>query len=162
MDTFSHTLWGGGLFGCRGHLWIALFFGAFPDLFSFGLWLPVHLFENGFSLGRPPPLHLIPLWVIISYSVTHSLVIALSVITIVALWRKAIAFAMLAWPFHILMDIPFHSADFFPTQFIWPLSNTFIDGIAWTNPWVWFSNIIGLILLFLWRWQRKYRPTTRH
>ena len=36
MDTFSHALWGRGLFGFRGHPWLALMWGAMPDLVSFG------------------------------------------------------------------------------------------------------------------------------
>ena len=37
MDTLSHALWGKGLFGYRGYGKLALFFGAMPDLSSFGL-----------------------------------------------------------------------------------------------------------------------------
>ncbi|GIT57595.1 MAG: hypothetical protein Ct9H300mP18_10240 [Candidatus Neomarinimicrobiota bacterium] len=37
MDTLSHALWGRGLFGHRGMPWLALFFGAMPDLASFGV-----------------------------------------------------------------------------------------------------------------------------
>ncbi len=37
MDTLSHALWGRGLFGYRGMPWLALFFGAMPDLASFGV-----------------------------------------------------------------------------------------------------------------------------
>mgnify|MGYP000682885974 CR=1 FL=1 len=156
MDTLSHAVWGGGLFGFRGHIWIALFFGAFPDLLSFGLWLPLHMFENGLSFSRPPPLDLIPSWVFISYNLTHSLPVALSAIAVVAWWRPSIAFAMLAWPFHIVLDIPFHSSEFFPTQLFWPFTDYFIDGMPWTQPWVWFSNIAGLLMLWLWRWRGTY------
>ena len=154
MDTLSHTLWGGGLFGYRGHMRLALFFGAFPDLVSFGLWLPQRLLESGFQFG-PPELDTIPAWGFNSYDFSHSLLITTVAITLVAVRHKGIAFAMLAWPFHILLDIPFHSADFFPTKILWPVSTWAFNGIAWTHPWVWSSNLTGLAILWVWRWHKK-------
>jgi membrane-bound metal-dependent hydrolase YbcI (DUF457 family) len=154
MDTLSHTLWGGGLFGFRGHMRLALLFGAMPDLVSFGLWLPERLMENGFQPGKPA-LASIPDWLFVSYDFSHSLLIAAVVVALVAGWRRDIAFAMLAWPFHILLDVPFHSADFFPTKILWPVSAWAYDGISWTNPWVWFANLAGLAVLWAWRWQRR-------
>jgi len=150
MDTLSHTLWGGGLFGFRGHIKLALLFGAFPDLVSFGLWLPGHVFENGIGNG-PPDLALLPGWLFVSYDVTHSLLVAGAAVALAALWRRDIAFAMLSWPFHILLDVPFHAAEFFPTKIFWPLSDWIFDGIHWMNPWVWYSNLAGLAVLYLWR-----------
>lgn len=157
MDTFSHALWGGGLFGYRGHILIALFFGAFPDLISFGLWIPSYFMANGLSIG-PPSFDSLPLWLYTTYNTTHSLIVSGSVVVMVACWRKDIAFAMLAWPFHIVLDIPFHTADFFPTEMLWPFSDFVIDGIAWSNPWIWFSNIAGLFVLYLNRWRQNREP----
>ncbi|WP_373020079.1 hypothetical protein [Thiomicrorhabdus sp.] len=153
MDTLSHTLWGGGLFGRRGTFMLAMFFGALPDLVSFGLWLPAQVVANGFEFGKPD-LAVIPDWVSINYNISHSLIVAFAIIGLVALWRKEIAFVMLAWPFHILLDIPFHTAEFFPTQLFWPVSDVIYDGVAWSNPWVWYSNIAGLMVLYAWRWKR--------
>lgn len=155
MDTLSHTLWGGGLFGNRRKFGIAMFFGAFPDVISFGLWLPVNLASNGFKIGRPS-LDVIPQWVMVNYNVSHSLIVAFATITLVALWRKDIAFAILAWPFHILLDIPFHTAEFFPTIIFWPVSDVIFDGIEWHNPWVWYTNITCLVALYFWRWKTGY------
>jgi hypothetical protein len=153
MDTLSHALWGGGLFGRRGTFGLALFFGALPDLVSFGLWLPVHMLANGFDLGKPE-LGVIPEWVSISYNISHSLIVAFAAIVLVALWRKIWIVPMLAWPFHILLDMPFHTAEFFPTQIFWPVSPWVYDGVAWSNPWVWYSNLAGLLVVYGWRWRR--------
>ena len=78
MDTLSHALWGRGLFGYRGLAWPSFFFGAFPDLFSFGFLLIVRLFSGDFSNmgGGPPPLDSIPWWVYINYDICHSFVSA--------------------------------------------------------------------------------------
>ena len=64
---------------------------------------------------------------------------------------KNIAFAMLAWPFHILLDFPFHSKEYFPTKHLYPLTDFSFDGIPWSNPEIWFPNISGIIILFIYR-----------
>ncbi len=150
MDTLSHTLWGGGLFGYRGHFWIAIIFGAFPDLVSFALLHIINFISNGF-VAELPSFASLPAWLFINYSISHSLLVAAGVITLVAFWRKDIAYAMLSWPFHILLDAPFHTAEFFPTKFFWPVSDFFIAGIPWSNPWVWYANVAGLVVLYIMR-----------
>ena len=154
MDTLSHALWGKGLFGYRGLPWVALFFGALPDLFSFGILLVQRIFTGEFS-PVPPPLESIPRWVFINYNISHSFISALIAIGIVLLYRKDIAFAMLAWPFHIVLDFPFHTKDYFPTKLFWPFSNYCIDGIPWNTAEVWLPNIAGIILLFIYRYLKK-------
>jgi hypothetical protein len=154
LDTFSHALWGRGLFGFRGHPWMALLFGAAPDLISFGAFSGYSLF-NGTYVPGPPALETLPQWVFITYNLMHSFVTAALVISLLAWWRRDIAFAMLAWPFHILLDFPFHTAEYFPTHLFWPLSDFYFDGISWGTPMVWFSNLAGLMLLFAWRYYRK-------
>lgn len=156
MDTFSHALWGYGLFGFRQHPRLALFFGAMPDLFSFGLLLLINLFNGSYEPG-PPKLETIPAWVSINYSITHSFVICLPIIGLMALYRRDIAFAMLAWPFHILLDIPTHSQAFFPTPMLWPVSDFTVNGIPWSNPWIWFPNVAGIVVLLLYRHRHVFR-----
>jgi hypothetical protein len=152
VDTLSHALWGGGLFGYRGHIWLALLFGALPDFPSFGIFLTLSVIDGSFTFG-PPPLEIIPDWVMVNYDISHSLFTAFAVIVPVALWRRDIAFAMLAWPAHILLDVPFHSGDYFPTKLFWPLSDFYVDGFAWNTPLIWLSNLAGLALLYWWRFR---------
>lgn len=154
MDTLSHALWGGGLYGYRGRFWLAVFFGAFPDLMSFGVLFAQQLVDGSFSAAAPP-LHTIPGWVFINYDIMHSFVTAFFVIAFVAWWRRDMAFAMLGWPFHIVLDAPFHTSAYFPTHIFYPFSDFFIEGIPWTHPLVWFPNLAGIILLFAWRWKRR-------
>ena len=97
MDTLSHALWGKGLFGYRGKGWLALFFGAMPDLFSFGILIVVRLISGNYSNmigGGPPPLDTIPWWVYVNYDLSHSFVSALICISIVKKFNNNIAFAM--------------------------------------------------------------------
>lgn len=68
---------------------------------------------------------------------------------------------MLAWPLHILIDIPTHTAEFFPTPFLWPVSNFHVDGISWGNPFIFYPDLILLVLSYLiWYFYRiKYKTT---
>ncbi|MDM8558445.1 hypothetical protein [Candidatus Parabeggiatoa sp. HSG14] len=154
MDIFSHALWGGGFFGYRGHFWLAIFFGAFPDLVSFGLFVIFRIIDGTFVFG-PPPLASIPSWVFFSYNFTHSFITAFTIIVIIGLWKKNIAYAMLGWPFHICLDFPFHSIQYFPTKLFWPFSDFAINGIPWNNLWIWFPNLAGIFVLFIWRGKKN-------
>ncbi|MAR30179.1 MAG: hypothetical protein CMG24_04515 [Candidatus Marinimicrobia bacterium] len=152
MDTFSHTLWGKGLFGYRKYGKWALLFGALPDLLSFGLYFIVRFITQGVNMefGKPA-LESIPNWVFIMYDISHSWVIAFLFIIIFLQINKEICFPMLAWPFHILLDFPFHSKEYFPTPILWPISDYRFDGIPWSNTYVWFGNIACIIILFMYR-----------
>ena len=159
MDTLSHALWGRGFFGYKGKPYWSLFFGALPDLFSFGIYFFLNLFFNisDFKFGKPS-LNELPTYVFNLYDVTHSMVIALICILIVYFFvNKNFAFAMLGWPLHIMLDFPFHTADFFPTPILWPIFDVQFNGVSWSTPYIWFSNIAGILILYTWRYQSKLR-----
>ena len=153
MDVFSHAAWGYGLFGQRKPL-LAVAIGAMPDLLSFGIFFVVRIATNTYEFGKPA-LETIPGYIFVMYDITHSLLIAGVLAGLVYIWRKDIGFVMLAWPFHLLLDIPFHSREFFPTKLLWPVSDFIIDGVAWTAPWVWFPNLAGVLLLVGYRIRKR-------
>lgn len=157
MDVFSHSLWGYGLFGYRGRPRLALLFGALPDLSSFGILTVLHVVTGSFAFG-PPPLDTIPAWTLSIYDFTHSVIVAVVVIAIVHTRRKDISFPMLAWLFHIFLDIPFHTSDYFPTKMFWPLTDFFVDGFSWSTRWVFLSNLTGLLIIFCYRLLRSKSP----
>lgn len=154
MDTLSHTLWGYGLFGYKRYAAVAMLFGAMPDLISFGAYMVLQIAQGTWHPG-PPPIDTLPQWLFNSYAFGHSFIVSLSVIGLVALWKKPIAFAMLAWPFHIVLDFPFHSFKYFPTPIFWPFSDFKIDGIPWSHWYIWLPNVAGLIILFYIRRKRR-------
>lgn len=154
MDTFSHALWGYGLFGYRRYALIAILAGAMPDLISFGAFMILSMVQGTWQPG-PPPIEILPTWIYPAYSLGHSFVISFAVIGLVSLWRKDIAFALLAWPFHIVLDFPFHSLDYFATPILWPLSDLRIDGIPWSHWYIWYPNVAGLTILLGWRYRQK-------
>jgi len=157
MDTLSHALWGRGFFGYRGKPYWSLFFGALPDLFSFGIFFIITFVDRVFNDTDIDYKNMdLPDWLYSSYDLTHSMVIAFIAIGIVYFFvNKNFAFAMLAWPLHILVDFPFHTADFFPTPILWPLIEVKFDGISWGNPYVWFSNVAGIIILYVYRYRNR-------
>ena len=157
MDTLSHALWGRGFFGYRGKPYWSLFFGALPDLCSFGIFFIITFVDRIFNDTDVDYKNMdLPDWLYSSYDVTHSMVIAFIAIGIIYFFiNRNFAFAMLAWPLHILVDFPFHTAEFFPTPILWPLIEVKFDGISWGNPYVWFSNIAGIIILYVYRYRNR-------
>lgn len=156
MDIFSHALWGYGLFGYKRYAALAILFGAMPDLISFGAYMALQVAHGTWQPGAPP-LASLPAWIFPAYSFGHSFVVSFGVIGLVSLWRKDIAFAMLAWPFHILLDFPFHALDYFATPVLWPLSDFKIDGIPWSHWYIWYPNIAGLVILLAYRFRQRRR-----
>lgn len=167
MDIVSHGLYGGVLFGrsSRKNFWLAFFFGIAPDLFSFGLfsigtWFG--LFDRPDWSSGPPAPDAIPQFVHVLYNFTHSFVIFAVIFAIVWLIRKKPYFLMLGWPLHILVDIPTHSDRFFPTPFLWPLSDYKVNGHPWSSPEIFIPNVILLVSLYLWFFLIKPRVRKKY
>tara|TARA_Y100000746_G_scaffold222733_1_gene223475 strand:- start:10081 stop:10557 length:477 start_codon:yes stop_codon:yes gene_type:complete len=154
MDTLSHALWGKGLFGYRKYRYYSFLFGALPDLFSFGIYFIYSIFFTSSPIMGRPTRSEIPEWVYSLYDISHSLVIASLFIFIAYKINKEFAFPMLAWPAHIILDFFTHSIEFFPTPILWPISDFKFDGIPWSNPIVFFANVLVIFLLFIYRWKR--------
>jgi len=162
MDIFSHGLYGGVAFGRKSKkdYITALLFGIGPDLFSFGIFfLSVFLGIDSWPEGNmtPPGAKVIPEYIHYLYGITHSFFIYVLFFALL-LWfgKKSLAWLTFGWPLHILIDIPTHSNGFFPTPFLWPLSDYSFNGIPWTKPIIFIPNITVLILLYsYWYFKRK-------
>ncbi len=166
MDTLSHGLYGGIAFGRKTKIsyWKSFFFGVAPDLFSFGIFTATTVLGlvsgPDWSAGPPDP-SAIPAYVHTLYDITHSLVIAAIVVGIVWFIQKKPMVELFAWPLHILVDIPTHSSAFFPTPFLWPVSDYHVDGVSWGTPYIFYSNIALVIVLYTWFYfSRKKRTET--
>lgn len=183
MDIFSHGLWAaaaarGGNLKLRSRKfspWWAAFWGVFPDLFAFTpaflqlFWgMATGTIEPG-SFPRPddvepPDAEHYPILGLSQalYHGSHSLIVfAAAFLLIWVAFRyfrargisQGFVFGMWGWGLHILMDIPTHSVQFYPTPMLWPLSDWRFNGISWGNPWFMGANIVLLILVF--RYLRK-------
>ena len=155
MDIISHGLWGAAAIGreSRKKFIIAFLIGAAPDFFSFGI---LFFYRAGIYLGIFPKyveaansIHMpVPIFVYNLYNITHSLVVFLAVFGLVWLILQKPFWPLLVWALHILMDIPLHSYAFFPTPFLWPVSNFKINGISWANPGIFFTNVALLLVIY--------------
>jgi membrane-bound metal-dependent hydrolase YbcI (DUF457 family) len=106
---------------------IAAGVGMMPDFFSFGVYTFERFANNRFITG-PPALKDMPSYVFQSYTITHSLITALVFVIISSILFKKIWPATLAWPLHVITDIPLHSLAYFPTPFLYPFSDWMFDG----------------------------------
>jgi len=150
MDIIAHFLWAFAIFFRRKkERWGAGLFGVMPDVVSFGPHLVLSLIAGTFSFGKPN-LAAIPSSVFFFYNLTHSLIVFLLVFFIAYFFRKRIYWPLLGWGLHILIDIPSHSKDFFPTPFLWPLSDLSINGVSWGNPIFMIVNYSGLAIVYGW------------
>jgi uncharacterized membrane protein YhhN len=171
MDVFAHGLWGGAAgaaanrkLGTRLRFLTPVFWGMFPDLFAFvpvalvGLWsvglgqlVHFHVLFSHALRDRLPSF----LWPEALYKYSHGLPVFVLVFAVVWLaWRRP-PLEMLAWPLHILMDIPTHESGAWRTPFLWPFSDYRFSGIWWSRPWVMALNYSLLtaayIALFVWK-----------
>jgi hypothetical protein len=167
MDILAHMLWAnyGGRVGNKTLEkkkkpliklpWIT-FWGVFPDLFAFGIPMTIGIFSaigNGvYKFGRPDMFGL-PATL---YQYSHSLVIWAVVFLIVWVIAKRPRFELLGWALHILIDIPSHAVTFYPTPFLFPLSEyRFAYGVPWSNQWFMIINYALLLFVTLYFFSRS-------
>lgn len=158
MDILAHMLWAN--YGARVvnkklqknskrsiKLPEITFWGVFPDLFAFGipLFLSIpKIIQTGFILERPSSFGISA----VLYQYSHSLVIWLIVFSIVWIFFKKPRLELFGWALHILIDIPSHSGTFFPTPFLFPISDyRFLNGISWGNTTFMIINYSLLLLV---------------
>ncbi len=167
MDILAHTLWANA--GARSVKTLALkkgkklkinvgwtaFFGVAPDFFAFTIPFILifykvifggesflgmkdhHRFFDGFDLAS------------YLYQFSHSLVIFSLVFILVWVLFKRPRYELLGWLLHILIDIPSHALAFYPTPFLFPISDyRFPYGISWANTWYMLINYS--LLLVVW------------
>lgn len=164
MDILSHGLWGSIIFGRKNRrsFWWSFFFGIAPDFFSFGIFMIIRFIDSAMTgvwrlhTGKPE-LHELPSYVSSLYNLTHSFVVFLVVFFLVWLIFKKPIWEMCAWLFHIFLDLFTHSTSFFPTPYLWPFSYVPVDGIPWSTPAVFFTNVFFLVLIYGVYWYRKKR-----
>jgi len=165
MDVISHWLWGMAFTRKKVSWKVSGPMGVLPDLMAFipasivGLMQGrdrVHVDENTVTSDMHPIA-----WDIYQWS--HSLFFALLIF--LGVWyvlhrrghetpRLLAWYTTIPWIAHIIVDIPSHTIQFFPTPFLHPFSDWMIDGTSWGTPWVWFTNVALLALtwgIVLWR-----------
>jgi len=174
MDIFAHGLWAGAAYKAVNkkakkplNVRLAGFWGVFPDLFAFTLgfaWLFGNLIFGDMSFTdlprpdsvEPAPQDTLPIFRLTSmlYSISHSAIIFLIVFGVVFLIFRRPIWELGGWFIHILLDIPTHSYQFYPTPFLWPISGWKFDGFSWGTPWFLILNYSAIIIVY-WFLRRK-------
>lgn len=171
MDILAHSLWAGA--GAKklndglekksknkiSILWSAIW-SIFPDIFAFGVPSLISIYT--IIIGKVPLLSLThhgpsltkedQVFDLASYlyQYSHSLIIFFLVFLVVWLLLKRPWLPLLGWGFHILLDIPSHSLLFFPTPFLFPISDYhFPYGVHWSNPIFMIINYLLLLVVFV-------------
>lgn len=159
MDTLAHGLWAGllakGNQKTKSVTWWTIFFGTFPDLLGFG-WVFVYIFYQKIFLNISTTFGpgavidpFISLWSNYTYAWGHSLLVWGLVFTLVYFLTKKVFWPFFGWLLHILVDIPTHTIEFYPTPFLWPLSEYRFNGFSWGQGWFMIFNYGSLLLVFL-------------
>jgi hypothetical protein len=107
-------------------LWTAFFFGVLPDLASLGIHFSMALVAGAGVKWRD-----IPDFVFALYDVTHSLAGMAVCIGLLVAWKRALWLPALAWPLHVLTDVPTHGSGYFMTPILWPFSDWAFSGWSW-------------------------------
>jgi hypothetical protein len=153
VDVVSHGLWGSALLGRGSRRRYAAAFGVslLPDVFGEGVMFALVL------LGLPgmpdlshghPDITQFPAYAQNFYNATHSLIVFGAVFLAVWLLRRKAPLLLLAWGLHVLIDIPTHSLQLFPTPFLWPISAVRVDGIGWRSPAILVPDILLLLVVY--------------
>ena len=149
MDIFAHFLWTYAVyFRNKRYRLLAAFFGVFPDLLAFGPHFILSLIGLGNHFSKQS-LSSIPEYVFIGYNISHSLIIFLIVIGIIYFITRKVPIYLGGWLLHILIDIPSHSELFFPTPFLWPISNFHFNGVSWANEKFMIINYTTLAIVYI-------------
>jgi membrane-bound metal-dependent hydrolase YbcI (DUF457 family) len=153
MDVVAHGLWAGLGVAVAARRWpvssrtalATVGLATLPDLAQLLPLLVAALFDGsgvrilsayaaalpGFDPTLPPPVALALHHL---HCTMHSAVVA-ALVTL-ALWavRRAFWWPLLGWWSHIVIDVFTHSADFYPSPVLYPLTERGFDGVAWNAP----------------------------
>ena len=148
MDIFAHALWTYALFRIfnkKKHAISGAIFGVLPDLVAFVPFF-FYMFFNNIQFQKD--YSIFPGYTLIAYNITHSFIIFLVTLIVIYIILRKIAWPVLGWGLHIVIDIPSHTTDFFTTPFLWPISNLTISGISWSNKYFMIINYSLIVLIY--------------
>jgi hypothetical protein len=124
-------------------LWWMLGGGSFEAVQAFAISIP----------GQEPVLP--PLVLLVSHTLhctVHSALVAGLVTLSVWRFKPVFLIPLLGWWSHIVIDVFTHSADYYPSPVLYPITQWGFDGLAWITPWFMVVNylalgIVGLLLV---------------
>lgn len=174
MDVLAHGLWAG--IGCafaarrvplsRATVAWTVALAVLPDVVHALPVLAWVAFGSGradalwaYLMAQPGQLPALPPAVLALaqhlHCIGHSAVVAAAVTLAVRLLRGSIWIPLYGWWSHILIDVPTHSAQYFPSPVLYPFTMRGFDGIAWTEPWFLALNYLALGAAAIWLLRRR-------
>jgi len=87
--------------------------------------------------------------------VMHSALVAGVVTAACWVWLRRFWLPLLGWWTHILIDVFTHSADFYPSPVLYPVTYWGFDGIAWNTPWFMVVNYLVMLAVATVMFRRK-------
>ena len=181
MDILAHALWAGiGVAAASRRIAISrrtavatVAAAVAPDLLQLlplAAWVA---FSDGalstiaaYSLASPGTEPATPDWVQFSthhlHCIMHSGIVA-AIFTLVAMTIGRGAWVpLLGWWSHIVIDVFTHSAEYYPSPVLYPLSMKGFDGVAWNEPWFMAVNYAALALACGWLFISRTRRGRRN
>ena len=177
MDIFAHAIWAGMGVALARRRWIVptrtliatVVLATLPDIFHLlpiaGWWVfgdgsfyAVRAYANAVPGQLPMLPEMVGIWSHHLHCITHSAIVAGAVTLLVWAVRRALWIPLLGWWSHIGIDVFTHSADYYPSPVLYPISDRGFDGLAWNMPWFMALNysVLGASGLWLW-YTRKNR-----
>lgn len=130
--------------------------GGFGSVRDYALALP----------GAEPPMSATVQWLAHHlHCIFHSALVAGVVTLALRVALKRWWWPLLGWWAHIVIDVFTHSADFYPSPVLYPLTYRGFDGIAWNRPdfqLLNYTSLVAATLWLLWRWRRSLRGGPLH
>lgn len=177
MDVLAHALWAGAGVMLARQRWtvsrraatatVAL--AVAPDIPHF---LPIVGWSalgagdaaamKAYATAAPGQEPALPLWADwLSHNlhcITHSAIVAGVVTLLLWAWTRSLWLPLLGWWSHIVIDVFTHSANFYPSPVLWPITRQGFDGVAWNAPWFVALNYLALAATYSWLLHRWRRP----
>ena len=169
MDIFAHTLWAGAGVAVLRRRWpiaprtaaLTLGLAALPDLLHLVPIIGWWVFGDGsiaalwsYAIALPGLEPVLPSWVALLshhlHCIMHSGLVAGAVSLL--LWGKlpSLRIPLLGWWSHIVIDVFTHSARYYPSPVLYPITERGFDGLAWNTPWFLLLNYTALGIIGMW------------
>lgn len=84
------------------------------------------------------------------HCIMHSAIVAGAVTLLLWLAMRSIWIPLLGWWSHIAIDVFTHSADYYPSPVLYPITERGFDDLAWNTPWFMLLNYVTLATVCLW------------
>ena len=181
MDIVAHALWAGAGIAAASHrirvsprIVVATIIAAvLPDIVQL---LPLLMWVSSsdaafatisaYSLASPGTEPTMPDLVGLAthhlHCIAHSAVVAAPVTAICVAISRATLIPLLGWWSHIVIDVFTHSAEYYPSPVLYPITMRGFDGIAWNDPMFMAFNYVALAFVFIGLVVVRVRRGRRH